>query len=54
MLRPRNHESDAWFVVELLRAVNHYYAYATQTGDDLNATKENLWQFCQTALGVRA
>ena len=54
LLQPRNPESDAWFVVELLRAVNHYYAYAAKTGDDLNVTKENLWQFCQTALGVRA
>ena len=24
-----------------------------KTGDDLNVTKENLWQFCRTALGVR-
>ena len=37
---------------ELLREVNHYYAYAAKAGDDLNATKENLWQFCRTALGA--
>jgi TetR/AcrR family transcriptional regulator len=53
LLQPRNPEWDAWFVVELLRAVNHYYAYAAKTGDDLDVTKENLWQFCRTALGVR-
>jgi TetR/AcrR family transcriptional regulator len=53
LLQPRNPEWDAWFVVELLRAVNHYYAYAAKTGDDLNVTKENLWQFCRTALGIR-
>ena len=53
LLQPRNPEWDAWFVVELLRSVNHYYAYAAKTGDDLNVTKENLWQFCRTALGVR-
>jgi AcrR family transcriptional regulator len=53
LLHPRNPEWDAWFVVELLRAVNHYYAYAAKTGDDLNVTKENLWQFCRTALGGR-
>jgi TetR/AcrR family transcriptional regulator len=52
LLRPRNPEWDAWFVVELMRAVNHYYAHAAKTGDDLNATKENLWQFCRTALGA--
>jgi TetR/AcrR family transcriptional regulator len=53
LLQPRNPEWDAWFVVELLRAVNHHYAYAAKTGDDLDVTKENLWQFCRTALGVR-
>ena len=53
LLQPRNPEWDAWFVVELLRSVNHYYAYAAKTGDDLDVTKENLWQFCRTALGVR-
>ncbi len=53
LLQLRNPEWDAWFVVELLRSVNHYYAYAAKTGDDLDVTKENLWQFCRTALGVR-
>jgi TetR/AcrR family transcriptional regulator len=54
LLQPRNPEWDAWFIVELLRSVCHYYAYAAKTDDDLNATKENLWQFCKTALGARA
>jgi TetR/AcrR family transcriptional regulator len=52
LLHPRNPDWDAWFVVELLRSVNHYYAYAAKTGDDLNVTKENLWQFCRAALGA--
>jgi TetR/AcrR family transcriptional regulator len=54
LLNPRNPEWDAWFVVELLRAVNHFYAFATKTGEDLAVTQENLWQFCRTALGIRA
>jgi TetR/AcrR family transcriptional regulator len=54
VLQPRNPEWDGWFVVELLRSVNHYYAYAAKADDDLDVTKENLWQFCRTALGVRA
>jgi TetR/AcrR family transcriptional regulator len=54
LLQPRNPDWDGWFVVELLRSVNHYYAYAAKAGDDLDVTKENLWQFCRTALGVRA
>jgi TetR/AcrR family transcriptional regulator len=52
MLQPRNPEWDAWFVVELLRAVNHYYAYAAKADDDLDVTKERLWEFCKTALGA--
>jgi TetR/AcrR family transcriptional regulator len=53
LLRPHNPEWGAWFVVELLRAVNHYYAYAAKAGDDLDATKEHLWRFCKTALGAQ-
>jgi TetR/AcrR family transcriptional regulator len=52
LLQPCNPESDAWFIVELLRSVNHYYAYAAKADDDLNVVKENLWQFCRTALEV--
>lgn len=52
LIRPRDPEWDAWFVVELLRSVYHYYAYAARADDDLNAIKENLWQFCRAALGV--
>jgi AcrR family transcriptional regulator len=52
LIRPRNPEWDAWLIVELLRSVCHYYAYAAKADDDLNAIKENLWQFCRAALGV--
>lgn len=52
LLRPRNPEWDAWFIVELLRAIYHYYAYAAKTKDDLQATEENLWEFCKKALEV--
>jgi AcrR family transcriptional regulator len=51
LLRPRNPEWDAWFIVELLRSIYHYYAYA-KPDDDLNVTKEKLWEFCRTALGA--
>jgi TetR/AcrR family transcriptional regulator len=46
-LRPTNPESDAWFIVELVRAVYHYYAYAPRRDD----IKDQLWQFCLAALG---
>jgi AcrR family transcriptional regulator len=50
LLRPRNPKWDAWLIVEQMRAVCHYYAYAPNSRDELAATKENLWQFCRTAL----
>jgi TetR/AcrR family transcriptional regulator len=52
LLRPRNPEWDAWFIVELLRSICHYYAYAATGEDDLDVTKENVWQFCRMALGA--
>jgi TetR/AcrR family transcriptional regulator len=52
LLSPRNPEWDAWFIVELLRAINHHYAYAVRSDEELNATKESLWEFCRTALGA--
>jgi len=54
LLRPRGVDWDAWFVVELLRSINHYYAYAAKTDDDLEVTKDRLWQFCRGALGAPA
>lgn len=50
LLRPANPEWDAWFITELVRAVYHYYAYATRQAD----VKEHLWQFCLAALGGTA
>ncbi|GFG95427.1 hypothetical protein MTIM_13060 [Mycobacterium timonense] len=52
LLRPRNPEWDTWFIVELQRAIYHYYAYAAKTDEDLKATEENLWEFCKAALGA--
>jgi AcrR family transcriptional regulator len=52
LLRPQSSQWDAWFIAELLRSVYHYYAYATTPDDDMTALKENLWQFCRTALGA--
>jgi TetR/AcrR family transcriptional regulator len=50
LLHPHDPEWDARFVVELLRAVYHHYAYAARGDDELNTIKERLWQFCWTAL----
>lgn len=52
LLHPNHPQWDAWFVVELLRSVYHYYAYADHSADDLDTIKEDLWQFCRTALGA--
>jgi TetR/AcrR family transcriptional regulator len=52
LLHPQDPQWDAWFIVELQRAVYHFYAYAANTDDDMTAVKENLWQFCRTALGA--
>ncbi len=52
LLHPLNPEWDSWFVVELVRSIYHYYAYAMKPDDDLNVIKENLWEFCRTALGA--
>lgn len=53
LLRPPNPEWDAWFIVELLRSVYHYYVYAANGDEDMSVIKENLWCFCRTALGGR-
>ncbi len=53
LLHPQNPQWDAWFIVELLRSVYHYYAYAAQVDDDMAVIKEKLWQFCRTALGAK-
>lgn len=47
LLAPADPEWAAWFVAELVRSVYHYYAYASRQVD----VKEQLWQFCLTALG---
>jgi TetR/AcrR family transcriptional regulator len=47
LLNPTNPEWDAWFIVELVRAVYHYYAYAPREHD----AHERLWEFCLAALG---
>jgi TetR/AcrR family transcriptional regulator len=52
LLRTQSADWDAWFIVEMLRAVYHYYAYATSDHDDIDDVKEKLWQFCRTALGA--
>lgn len=54
LVDPPNPDWDAWFIVELLRSVYHYYAYAAKVDDDMSVVKEKLWQFCRTALGAPA
>jgi TetR/AcrR family transcriptional regulator len=47
LLRPSNSDWDAWFIVELIRAVYFYYTYAPREKD----AHERLWEFCLAALG---
>lgn len=49
-LHPADPERAAWFINELVRSVYHHYAYAPQRPA---AFREELWQFCLTALGGR-
>jgi AcrR family transcriptional regulator len=50
LLRPADPKWAAWFIVELVRSVYHYYAYVPRQPD----VKEQLWEFCLTALGGKA
>jgi len=50
LLRPADPKWAAWFIVELVRSVHHYYAYVPKQPD----VKEQLWEFCLTALGGKA
>ena len=52
LIHPRNPDWDAWLIVDLVRSVYHHYAYAAKSDDDLDGTKEHLWEFCRTALGA--
>jgi len=47
LLRPADPKWAAWFIVELVRSVYHYYAFAPRQPD----VKDQLWEFCLTALG---
>jgi len=51
LLNPPDPEWDSWFLVELVRSVYHYYAFAEHDDDELELVKERLWRFCLTALG---
>jgi hypothetical protein len=50
LLRPADPKWAAWFIAELVRSVYHYYAYVPRQPD----VKEQLWEFCLTALGGKA
>ena len=52
VMHPRDPEWDSWLIVELLRSINHYYAYAARADEDMKVIKEKLWEFCRTALGA--
>jgi TetR/AcrR family transcriptional regulator len=51
LLNPPDPEWDSWFLVELVRSVYHYYAFAEYDDSEIDIVKERLWQFCLTALG---
>jgi TetR/AcrR family transcriptional regulator len=50
LLHPASPEQAAWFINELVRSVFHHYAYASEKPPTI---REDLWQFCHTALGGR-
>jgi AcrR family transcriptional regulator len=50
MLSPRNPESDAWLVGQLVTTVYHHYAFAP-TDESSEVIGERLWHFCLAALG---
>jgi AcrR family transcriptional regulator len=51
LLNPSDPEWDSWFLVELVRSVYHYYAFAEHDDSEIELVKERLWQFCLKALG---
>jgi AcrR family transcriptional regulator len=50
LLKPSDPENDAWLVTQLMMAVFHHYAYATNT-EPVEQIAERLWAFCLTGLG---
>jgi TetR/AcrR family transcriptional regulator len=48
LLRPANPERAAWFINELVRSVYHHYANASEKPPTV---RDDLWQFCLSALG---
>jgi AcrR family transcriptional regulator len=53
LLDPTDAARDAWLVVELVRSVYHYYAFAEldRTLDDI---AEHVWTFCLRSVGGQA
>ncbi|RWA21276.1 hypothetical protein MELE44368_16265 [Mycolicibacterium elephantis DSM 44368] len=51
LLKPSDPEWDSWFLGELVRSVYHFYAFADDSRGELKLVKDNLWNFCLTALG---
>jgi AcrR family transcriptional regulator len=53
LLKPTNPEYDAWLITQLVMAVYHHYAFATN-GESGEEIVERLWRFCLAALGGQA
>lgn len=51
VLNPPDAEWDSWAIAELVRAVFHFYAFASPQPADIDDIKEKLWRFCLAALG---
>lgn len=54
LLNPPDVQWDTWLLVELMRSVYHYYAFAEHDDTELEVVKEQLWRFCLSALGGSA
>lgn len=50
-LKKPDTEWDPVFVAELVRAVYHYYAFASHGEGELELVRERLWRFCVAGLG---
>ncbi|HSA50298.1 MAG TPA: TetR/AcrR family transcriptional regulator [Yinghuangia sp.] len=52
LLRPRDPDWDAWFVIKLVMSTYHHYAFATAS-ERVDDILEHLWGFCLQAFGSR-
>lgn len=52
VLTPRDAVRDAWLITQLVLAVYHHQAFASEPSDPASAAR-TVWSFCADSLGVR-